>query len=406
MSVAVRSTASLAYGAARTSSAVPKPTGAASGDLLFCILDLAASGMSAVAVTPPTGWTEFSGSPSLWASSVDNFTVAQRLFTRLADGTEGTTFSFSHASAGTEAVIYALTGADTTTPLSAIADSYSNHINTGKTTNYGSLTTTANGAFIIASEHDWDAVGTAAPSGTTPTLAQRYAGTLLYVADGAQTTAGATSARTRTNGNGSNSSGWASFLIAVNPATGGGSSVGGTGSSSGTGAATGTGAAQAGGTGSSAGTGAASGTGSGLVGGTGSAAGTSTVSGTGATLAAGAGTGTAAGTSAATATGASLVGATGTAAGSATVVGGSVAPQSQSSGGGFGGVPLHSAPSRGHKRKRKATDEPPTVTKSAEPSKLEAATAEVFGPVADGAAVASQDGDEDEDLALFFLLAA
>lgn len=81
------------------------------------------------------------------------------------------------------------------------------------------LTTPKDNSLVIAAEETYDYNDlTTAPTGSTPTFANRYApGTgALYVCDGILGTAGATGNKTRTNGNNSAAAPWESALISVN----------------------------------------------------------------------------------------------------------------------------------------------------------------------------------------------
>lgn len=94
--------------AARTNSAVPKPTGLVAGELL--VVRLYAEATSTV--TPPSGWTTVTFSPVPQTST--NVSI-QRAYWKIATATEvsASTFTFTHASMTTNAVAKRFTGAVT-----------------------------------------------------------------------------------------------------------------------------------------------------------------------------------------------------------------------------------------------------------------------------------------------------
>jgi hypothetical protein len=117
--------------------------------------------------------------------------------------------------------MYRLTGADATTPVDvALVKAFANGSSNGQTTSFSTMTTVTNGAFVIMAESDWDGPGSGAVTGTTPTIVARRVGSISWIGDGTQTTAGATGARTRTNGNAGGGTPWASLVIAIRPSVG------------------------------------------------------------------------------------------------------------------------------------------------------------------------------------------
>jgi hypothetical protein len=116
--------------------------------------------------------------------------------------------------------MYRLTGADASTPIDVTPAAQQYALNQGLTTQYPTLTTVTDGCFLIYAESCWDAPGSGAVSGSTPTISVRRSGTISWIGDGTLATAGATGARTRSNGNSGNSSRWASIVVAIRPAGG------------------------------------------------------------------------------------------------------------------------------------------------------------------------------------------
>lgn len=223
MAVAIRSSATLAFGSGRTTSTLTAPAGIANGDVLLAILSVGAGVSSAVAVTPPAGWTAAAGSP-FFRVGAGPYTISVQIFTKTAASESGS-YAFTHASAGTEGIVYALSGANTTTPISPAVTTDTDDfpgINNGQTTDYVGLTTPVDGCLIVAAEAMWDdTTGMTALSGSTPTFTQRFAGTIFYVCDGVLATAGATGAKSHTNGNNSVSGPWVSTLVSVQAVTAG-----------------------------------------------------------------------------------------------------------------------------------------------------------------------------------------
>lgn len=224
MAIAVGSVSNTPLHGSRTNTTITAPTGITNGDLLVAVLFVGhASALPLLTVTPPTGWTEVANSPS-GVDAPDPYEVSIRVYTKPASGESGD-YTFTHAAAETQGYMYRLTGASTSTPVDATpAAAVWSSLN-GQTTTYGSVTTVTNGCFLIFAEADWDGPGSGTVSGTTPSIAVRRAGTVTWLGDGTQTTAGATSSRTRANGNASVQARWASIVVPIRPATGGGSTT-------------------------------------------------------------------------------------------------------------------------------------------------------------------------------------
>ena len=221
MAIAVGSTSNTPTYGTRTNSTITAPSGIANGDLLVAVLHVGdASLLPALTVTPPTGFTEVTNSPSAMDRSADTYTISERIYYKVASGESGN-YTFTHSSADTEGFMYRLTGCDTTTPIDVTpaAQQFVTGSGTGQTTTLPSVTTVTDGAFIIGFDGAWDAPGAGNYSGTTPTLTARRTGSISKIFDATQTTAGATSARTRTNGNVSGILPWASIIVAIRPAT-------------------------------------------------------------------------------------------------------------------------------------------------------------------------------------------
>lgn len=118
MAVAVRS-ASIANANGTSTLAVTKPSGTASGDLLVAIV-WADSDAVQTAITAPTGspvWTQ-AGS-TIPATSPTS--PGGKVFWKAAGGSEGSSYTFGISSAASTVIhMFALTGADTTTPIRVV----------------------------------------------------------------------------------------------------------------------------------------------------------------------------------------------------------------------------------------------------------------------------------------------
>lgn len=223
MAIAVGSVSNTPTYGTRTNSTITAPSGITDGDLLVAVLHVGdPTSLPALTVTPPTGFTEITNSPSASAKS-DPYTIAMHIYYKVASGESGN-YTFTHTSAESEGYMYRLTGCNTSTPIDVtpVAESYADGSAGGQTSAIASMTTVTNGAFIIAADSAWDAPGAGNWSGTTPTLTTRRTGSISKIADGTLATAGATGARTRTNGNGSTALTWSTLAVAIRPATGGG----------------------------------------------------------------------------------------------------------------------------------------------------------------------------------------
>jgi hypothetical protein len=222
MAVAVGSTSALTY-ATRINSTITAPASIANGDLLVAVLHVGNASLTPLTVTPPTGFSAIPNDPTT-GNEPDPYSIATHVYTRIAASESGS-YTFTHASGESEAIMYRLTGVDATTPLDVTPvendeDAFAG--TTGSTTNYKAITPVTDGAFLIYAESDWDGPGTGTIAGTNPTIASRRVGTITWVGDGTQTTAGAIAARNRTNGNVSTGSPWASVVVAIRPSGGGG----------------------------------------------------------------------------------------------------------------------------------------------------------------------------------------
>ena len=196
----------LAYGS-RTNSTLVAPSGITDDDLLIAFLVSGGAG-AAPAVTPPAGWAEMTGSPTLVNDG--SFFVAYHIYYKVAAGEAGD-YAFTHA-AGSSC------GSDH--PLCRGRYQYSICSNGNRqyrnrifATALGLTTTDANTS-VIFTEHDWgaNASDTLPPFGT-----ERVDTTLIYVSDGVFPAIGATGNQSHTCNNGASDL-WGAYLIALKTA--------------------------------------------------------------------------------------------------------------------------------------------------------------------------------------------
>ena len=216
----IETTSTVSY-AARTNTTITAPSGIVNGDVLLAILDIGQS--SAPTVTPPSGFTEITttGWP-MAINAADPWQVRVRAYTKIASSESGN-YTFSHSSAYSEAIMYRISGADTTTPVNPNPTSGSGNSTTSIAPG---ITTPRNNSVVVFVSGAWNAAGpTTPPTGTTPTFTEYFdggAGGVFYSAAGVLATAGATGDKSNTNGNG-NSWPWVAGLICIQAASGGGS---------------------------------------------------------------------------------------------------------------------------------------------------------------------------------------
>ena len=217
MAVAVRSTSSVT-GGTRTNTTITAPAGITNGDVLVALMTVGAA--SAPTVTPPSGFTEVTTTG--WPLTIDKsdpWQMRVRFFWKVASGESGN-YTFTHSSAYTEAIMYAASGANTTTPVSPNPTSASGDSTTATATG---LTTPVDSSLVIWVGSVWNNIGpTTPPTGTTPTFTEYFdggSGGIFYSAAGVMTTAGATGNKAVSNVGGSY---WVAGLISIQAATGGG----------------------------------------------------------------------------------------------------------------------------------------------------------------------------------------
>lgn len=224
MAVVVETTSALNL-ASRTNSTITAPTGIQNGDVLLAFLVAGDSNdQTAPTVTPPSGFNPITGSGGT-ISAADPYASALNIFVKVASGESGD-YTFTHGAADTEGFMYRLSGVDTSTPISpnATTNTFAGGAGSlGKTVTSLGITPTVDGSLIIHAVLTWDGCASTAPTGSTPTFAERRDNNgVLYLADGVLATAGATGNKATTHNNQSNDSPWYAYLISVQASTGGG----------------------------------------------------------------------------------------------------------------------------------------------------------------------------------------
>jgi Right handed beta helix region len=219
MAVAVGSTSTLALGN-RTNSTVTAPASIANGNLLLAFVAAGATAGSAPTVTGPAGWTKYSGSPFSMTDAVGTYQMGFNVFWKIASSESGS-YVFTHSAADTQAIMYRITGNDTTTPLTPALTSATNNgnspSNVGKTATATGLTTTTPNSLVIYAVCLWDGGPGTPPTGSTPTFTERLDTGALYLADGVLATAGATGNKANASAftAQTNTSPWYALLVAV-----------------------------------------------------------------------------------------------------------------------------------------------------------------------------------------------
>lgn len=149
----------------------------------------------------PSGWTEYT-TTTFTTVTAGGFSLKLRVWWRVVDGSEGASFTWSHASASTVMGIVAYTGASTTAPIGPVSQNNGIGDANPAVTTYATLTPTA-GACNTTVGIDWGSTANnlVAPSGT-PTLTERLDTAVLYIATADNVAATATGTRTQTTNSG------------------------------------------------------------------------------------------------------------------------------------------------------------------------------------------------------------
>jgi hypothetical protein len=203
-----RSNSSVTYGS-RTNTTITAPAGIVDGDILLLSLFLGSTGTPTP--TPPSGFASVGVGPSFGSQAGFNGWLYQ-WWKRAAS--ESGSYTTTHATCSSQGVITCIKDAiQTGNPIDAVSVSASS--STGTVSTASSITTTVAGDLLIWGSHDWTATKALnPPAGMT----ERF-DDLVYMADERLRVAGATGARTQTNGNPGSTDVWAAYLIAIKPRT-------------------------------------------------------------------------------------------------------------------------------------------------------------------------------------------
>lgn len=200
----------------RTNSALAKPSGVSDGDTLLAFLFVGRSGSY---LTPGVGTTGFTSAGTAPRQNDGSFYATYSCFKKVitSAGSEPSSYTFTHTSASSGGYIVRVSGSNGT--INTFSTRAEKPLNTTRT--WDSITPSVDGCYIAAAGFDWASTSNnlSPPSGYT----ERVDATVLYYCDLVQTTAAATGniSHTCNSANGGNEprGGW---LIALEPATGGG----------------------------------------------------------------------------------------------------------------------------------------------------------------------------------------
>ena len=228
MAAAIRTNKGTLTNGSRSNSVLPAPSTIVNGDILLAILIVGNS--AAPSVTPPAGFSEITGYPIVYGKT-DPWYVNIHAFVKVASSESGN-YTFTHTTAYSEGIIYAISGADTSSPETPNATNASytgGEPFSGQTWTAPGLTTSRDGSAVFFVAACWDAAGpTVPPTGTTPTFAEDFdggSGGVFYAASGILATAGATGNKSTANANASSSSPWGAGLICIQSAGAAGASI-------------------------------------------------------------------------------------------------------------------------------------------------------------------------------------
>jgi len=211
MAIAVHGTPVTVSSATRTNTTVAVPSGASAGDLLVVALSIGNS--SSVTPTAPAGQTW--GSLGVTYSAPDPWSVQEWLFWHVIQAGESS-YTFTHASAASQAYAEAYSGVDTTTPIDVTGQTNGQNLGSGSSGNatLTGVTTVTAGALAIINRGSWDGNGITPPAGWT----ERSDTPVLWYGTQTITSPGATGAITVSAGNNSTAYPWGIVLIVLRPA--------------------------------------------------------------------------------------------------------------------------------------------------------------------------------------------
>lgn len=202
--------------ASHTDPIITAPTGIQDNDTLALLFDVGANPTPPVP-TPPTGFSLVGGFP-LTMSDSNGFTVKLYLWTKIAASESGD-YQVIHSNASSTAFLWAVSGADTVSPLSPAPTT---NQGLGTTATALSLTTTVDQSLVVywVSRWNWPG-GTFDSGGTTPAFTERNDPSvgLFWVGSGVMSPAGATGDKIATGLPQVANEPWASGLISFKAAS-------------------------------------------------------------------------------------------------------------------------------------------------------------------------------------------
>jgi len=208
--IAVHGTPVTVPSATRTNTTVAVPSGASAGDLL--VVALSVGNASAVAPSAPAGQTW--GSLGVTYSAPDPWAVQEWLFWHVIQPGE-TSYTFTHASALSQAYAEAYSGVDTTNPLDVAGQTNSQGISeqSGNAT-LPAFTTVTPGALLVINRGSWDGNAITPPSDFT----ERSDSPVLWYGTRTIASPGSTGAISIPAGNNGNNYPWGIVGIVLRPA--------------------------------------------------------------------------------------------------------------------------------------------------------------------------------------------
>jgi hypothetical protein len=198
MSAAIRSYGTALASGSRTNSTLPAPSSITNGDVLVAFLQV--GGSTSPAVTKPAGWTEITstGYPITY-SRADPWEVKNHVYWKVASSESGN-YLFTHSAGTSEGIVFAVSGANTTTPINPTATAFADSNNSLTTVTAPGLTTAVDDSVVFFLAGDWNDMTTSPPTGSTPTFTEYRDGEVFYVAAGVMGARGATGDKTITIG--------------------------------------------------------------------------------------------------------------------------------------------------------------------------------------------------------------
>jgi photosystem II stability/assembly factor-like uncharacterized protein len=207
--IVFRSSSSTTY-AIRTDTTLSVPSGIADDDIIIAAIFVGAD-TAAPSVIAPAGFTELPGSPTS-VTDGGNFNGQLHVYAKRAASESGS-YTFTHSSASSQAVLLAYAGASKS---GLFIDEASHNTGVGVSSTALGITTTQPNDMLIWISHDWTAPGNLSPP---VELTERFDG-LIYAADIPFASTGATNDVVQSDNGNSGADPWAAWLIGITPDNG------------------------------------------------------------------------------------------------------------------------------------------------------------------------------------------